>query len=141
MNARAELGLTALHVAAQYGRLDMVRYLVKKGASFSARDNHGGTALHYAAEGHLDVVRYLVENGADVHARDTIFGSTALHVAAFYGHLAVVKYLVGQGADAHARASNFVTPRDAAVACSTDTRRSDATRADCSAVVAYFDSL
>ncbi|MGH2353553.1 MAG: ankyrin repeat domain-containing protein, partial [Chloroflexota bacterium] len=51
----------------------------------NARDAHGATALHHAAErGATDVARLLVEHGADVQARDD-YGRTPLHCAAHPG--------------------------------------------------------
>ena len=95
---RGSLGYPALHWAAKYGHLEVVKYLVGQGASLTATDNFGETALHIAAHfGHLEVVKYLVGQGASLTATDN-FGETALHIAAHFGHLEVVKYLVGQGA-------------------------------------------
>ena len=38
--------------------------LHRKGASLTATDQHGMTALHQAARfGHKDIVKYLIENG------------------------------------------------------------------------------
>ncbi len=46
--------------AAVSGHLDVVKYLVEKGADVKAADNDGWTPLHWAAElGLLDVVKYL----------------------------------------------------------------------------------
>ncbi|UPA54996.1 ankyrin repeat domain-containing protein [Wolbachia pipientis] len=60
---------TALHHAAENGRLDVVKRLIKKGVDI--KDSQNRTPLHYAAEnGHLDVVKYLVENGANIYLED-----------------------------------------------------------------------
>jgi ankyrin repeat protein len=78
----------ALRWAASDGHLDVVKYLVSKGANVHVRDDE---ALLYAAgNGHLQVVKYLVEDhGADVHAHYDL----TLHWATENGHLEVVKYL------------------------------------------------
>ena len=80
----------------------------------------------------------LVGLGAAVDAADA-GGWTALHGAAFAGHLDVVEFLVGAGADVDAETNFGWTPRDRAVSCTEIF--SDESRADCLAVVEYFDSL
>lgn len=134
-------GFTALHLAASH--LSVVRFLVEQGAAVDGADNGGITALHRAAGGgHLDVVEFLVGSGADLEVADDD-GWTALHVAAGLGHLETVRYLVGSGADLEATSNRGRTPRDEAARCSTSTSSfsTDATRADCAAVVEYLESL
>jgi ankyrin repeat protein len=42
----------ALHLAAQNGRLEMVQYLIERGADPMIRDDlHGGTAMGWAEHG------------------------------------------------------------------------------------------
>lgn len=83
----------ALKLASQGGYLDIVKYLVKKGADVTAEDNY---SLELSIQGdHIDVVKYLVEQGADVAAK----GSSFLQVAALEGHSDIVKYLIAKGAD------------------------------------------
>ena len=53
----------ALRLAALYGHLEVVKYLLEEGANHRADDDW---ALGWAArKGHLEVVKYLVEQGAD----------------------------------------------------------------------------
>ena len=57
MNARAIGGNTALHIAAQYGRLNMVRTLIVTGADTNIKNDVGATPMTIALwNGHLDVV-------------------------------------------------------------------------------------
>lgn len=98
-------GGTPLLIAARYGHLDVVEYLVDRcGASVEA-----GGSVHFdgetiegapplwaaSAAGHLDVVRSLLQRGASVN-RTTRTNSTPLRAACFDGHLEVVRYLVGE---------------------------------------------
>uniref|UniRef100_A0A182WKS2 ANK_REP_REGION domain-containing protein n=1 Tax=Anopheles minimus TaxID=112268 RepID=A0A182WKS2_9DIPT len=47
--------------------LDMVEFLVQKGADVNRKDNEGWTPLHATAScGFLSIARYLIENGADL---------------------------------------------------------------------------
>ncbi|XP_011822757.1 PREDICTED: protein fem-1 homolog A [Mandrillus leucophaeus] len=98
-------GGTPLLIAARYGHLDVVEYLVDRcGASveaggsvhFDGETIEGASPLWAAsAAGHLDVVRSLLRRGASVN-RTTRTNSTPLRAACFDGHLEVVRYLVGE---------------------------------------------
>jgi ankyrin repeat protein len=94
---------TVLHEATYSEKLDIVQYLVEKGANVDAKRDDGWTVLHSAvAYGTLDIIKYLVEQGADVDAKDND-GYTVLHAAAASGKLDIVKYLVDeQNADVDA---------------------------------------
>ena len=53
---------TPLHIACQYGHLNIVKYLMKKpGSNPAAEDRHGQTPLHYALQNsHMDIVYYFL---------------------------------------------------------------------------------
>lgn len=71
LEERYEFSKTALHVAAEWGRVDEVRELLRKGADTEARDVFAETPLHYAAEnGEYKIVKLLVRAGADIKAVD-----------------------------------------------------------------------
>jgi uncharacterized protein len=60
VNARQELGWTALHAAAQQGDRAMVELLLKYGANPNSRNDDGRTAEQVAEEkGHIDVAERL----------------------------------------------------------------------------------
>jgi CHAT domain-containing protein/tetratricopeptide (TPR) repeat protein len=62
-------GLTALHWAAFYGQLDLVRELLDRGADLDASDVMGRTPLVCAAmTGHSPVVELLLERGSNLRA-------------------------------------------------------------------------
>ena len=94
----------------QNGHLEVLKYLVERGADVNTASIKGSTPLVHASQnGHLEVVEYLVEQGANVNTRD-IDGSTPLMYVCQNGHLEVVKYLVERGADVNATSIKGSTP-------------------------------
>ena len=83
-NAAPGDGLTALHLAAGEGNLDIAKLLLGAGARVTATTRIGSfTPLHLAAEGaHASVVQALIAAGADPAAVATPSGATPLHLAA-----------------------------------------------------------
>lgn len=66
IDARNAYGLTALHVAAKSGNVDMVIWLIEAGADIQARDLEGHTPLLLAArEGQIATLTTLKSSGAD----------------------------------------------------------------------------
>jgi ankyrin repeat protein len=98
-SARGYAGRTALMLAAETGRADLVRALIEGGASLDQRDRDGWSALTTAAAlGHVDAVRTLLERGAAPSAAGGLEGGP-LGAAAFAGHAEVVDALLAAGAD------------------------------------------
>ena len=91
-------GDTPLLVAAKYGHVNIMKWLLTQGASVTERENNGYTVLLCAAHnGHLKVVQWLVGQGVSITEKAD-GGFSALLCAASGGHLDVVQWLVGQGA-------------------------------------------
>ena len=81
-------GYGIVHIAAEYGKLKIVRFLIKNGAYFIKPSVAGLTPLHVAARnGHLAVVKELWRYGAKA---DII----ALHHAAARNHTKIVEFLL-----------------------------------------------
>ncbi|MBI1215712.1 MAG: hypothetical protein GC185_07835 [Alphaproteobacteria bacterium] len=82
-----------LRSAARGGHLDVVEYLLEKGAKVDAWDHR---ALRDACEnGHLEVVKRLLKAGADINADD----GEPLNEAARGNHVKLVEFLLKKGAD------------------------------------------
>ena len=99
-------GLTPLHVAAQEGKLEVVKYNVENIEFFWNKNPYsirGWTPLHLAARnGHLKVFDYisrLISNSIRELSRAINLtmaeGFTSLHLAASEGHFEIVKYILG----------------------------------------------
>uniref|UniRef100_A0A3P8SGI7 Ankyrin repeat and sterile alpha motif domain containing 6 n=1 Tax=Amphiprion percula TaxID=161767 RepID=A0A3P8SGI7_AMPPE len=92
-----EEGNTGLQFASASGHENLVRFLLRKGASVDSRNNYGWTPLMQAARfGHLTVAHILLENGAEINGRNRL-GASVLTMAARGGHTHVVKLLLETG--------------------------------------------
>lgn len=118
VNARDEFGETALHVAANRKRLELVKLLIARGADvqFKTASEFGETALHQATDNQsVPIIDVLIETGVDPNTKNKL-GSTPLHYAAEWAHVEVVKALLGHGADVNATDGDGKTPLDLAAA-------------------------
>lgn len=87
-------GLSPLGAACQGHQVDMVQYLLSRGANIHTCGEYSGTALHAAARaGYLDLVQLLVGLGADIHAQSKDNGSV-FHSAVCGGSRDVVEFLL-----------------------------------------------
>lgn len=91
---------TLLHEAIWWGRIEVVKVLVTKGANVNSRDGIGRTPLHTAIEcGYLEVVELLLQKGADVNAEvEGISGETPLDCAVRNRFRPAVSLLIQSGA-------------------------------------------
>ena len=104
-----ERRLTALHICAEYGDVEMVKLLLEYHADVNV-SSHGGTPLHRAVTGirgklpehFAEVAALLLDAGANINAcidPDTDVW-TPLHQACNEGHLAAARLLLERGAQA-----------------------------------------
>jgi uncharacterized protein len=64
INSETRAGLTPLHVAAIYGKVSVVRTLLKASPKLDAPDQFGETPLHKAvAQGHEEITQLLIMHG------------------------------------------------------------------------------
>ncbi len=62
---------TALMWSAGMGHLDIVKYLLDKGADINKKDELGDTALMWASYGgKLNVIKYLISKGVDINVKN-----------------------------------------------------------------------
>jgi len=110
-------GWTPLHLAAHFGRLEVMRILLSNGAdhrAVSRNSNRNQPLQAAAANRQTEAVELLLKAGADVDARS--HGDfTALHIAAANGVTWMVEALLRAGAEAGAKTEGGKTPMDFAV--------------------------
>jgi len=83
------------------GRLEAVQEMLEAGADVDTRDEHGSTALMWAAVyGHLEIAEVLLDKGADVNSQDES-GSTPLLLATKARRPEIVRLLLEKGAKAN----------------------------------------
>ena len=86
-------GVTALFIASSHNQLDLISFLINKGATLEVPNNNGVTAFMSASlVGHKDAVSLLIKKGAEVNASDTD-GFTALMFASLASHKEIVHLL------------------------------------------------
>ena len=117
LSARAEHDLKAVHFAALYGQLEIMRFLLDE-CRVHIEDTGGkteSTPLYQACEkGHCSVAAELVARGARINARNK-HGATPLFIGSMNGHAAVVAQMLEAGADKAIAKTGGFTPLYTAV--------------------------
>ncbi|WVZ56457.1 hypothetical protein U9M48_006984 [Paspalum notatum var. saurae] len=109
--------LSALHIAAAHGHLQVVSLALDLCAHPDVVNRHKQTALMLAAmHGKIDCVRRLLDAGANIVMFDSSHGRTCLHYAAYYGHADCLRAILSAAKSAPVSESwgfaRFVNVRD-----------------------------
>jgi ankyrin repeat protein len=105
-------GFHPLGLAAFFGHLEAVAYLLSQGAQVNLPSNnaqHVTALISASAHRHLEIARVLIDYGADVNARQ-IHNFTALHNAAQNGQIELAELLLAHGAEINAASEDGRTP-------------------------------
>ena len=104
-------GTTALHAAAQHGKVAVVEALIAAGCQLEAETSLGATACYLAAQlNQVEVLRRLIRAGVDVNrATSDSLGTRPLGSAAAHGNAAVIDCLLASGALVDSRNSEGCT--------------------------------
>eukprot|EP00933_Yihiella_yeosuensis_P027412 TRINITY_DN21313_c0_g1_i1.p1 TRINITY_DN21313_c0_g1~~TRINITY_DN21313_c0_g1_i1.p1 ORF type:complete len:603 (-),score=80.10 TRINITY_DN21313_c0_g1_i1:47-1855(-) len=104
---------TPLHLAAEYDRADVARFLIQQRANVNDWDSDGLQPIHLAGKNGLgrsaDVLELLLRSRASLESRDER-GQVAAHMAASDGHLANLKLLVSRRAKLNRQDKEGWTP-------------------------------
>ena len=108
-------GETPLHVAAERGDIQIMKYLLNHKADIDARDNNDESPLRHALMGRdpEKAVSFLLSSGANPDDPDSK-GNTTLHCAAASGEDKVALKLIKAGADRSIRNADGLTASDIA---------------------------
>ena len=100
-------GLRPLHLAAENDHVQVVEFLLAKGANVNATEREmANTPLHVAAyKGHTQIAELLLSKGADINAQNKN-GSTPLYEAVLWGRMRMVEVLIAKGADVNTKDSD-----------------------------------
>jgi len=95
-----EFGFSPLHLAAGNGMLEMVKFLVEKGADISIQADKKIAPLHMAVGryGKVEVIDYLLEKGANINVEDED-GKIPIFYAVIEKNLEAASHLAERGAD------------------------------------------
>lgn len=123
IDAYSREGFTALSLAAHFGHLDTLRFLIERGGNINAISKHqmSVSPVHGALFGRRrEAARILIEAGADVTAKRggkgwPRCGWTALHYCADYGFIDLIQPLVDRGANINAIDDEGRTPLRVAI--------------------------
>ncbi len=112
INAVDFKGYTPLILAVYNNSLNVVDFLLEKGANINAQDSAGNTPLMGVCfKGYKDIAAKLINAGADVNLQN-YSGATALTFAATFGHLEIAEMLLDKGADISLRDVRGKSPYD-----------------------------
>ncbi len=115
INAKDTKDETPLTYTVRSGNVELVRFLISKGADVNARNWVGDTPLHMAASsGYEEIVKLLLDHGANVNSTG-MFGWNPLHCASNDCNLNIMEILIEKGVDINAKNESGITPLHLAV--------------------------
>lgn len=110
LEARDNKGMTPLALAGWYGKSDILKFLIARGADLNTRNKNGLTPLFSALDrGKSGIAKILIQNGANIKIRG-FRNRTLLHMAARSGNVDIADLLIQKGINVNAKDSRDATP-------------------------------
>jgi len=107
VDALGMLCYTPLQWAASKNHLEMVKFLISKGANLNVV-GHGSMPLHSVIiTDRIEIIKVLIANG--VNATNERNDRTPLMLATYFGHIPIVQLLIANGADVNIKNFRGVT--------------------------------
>nr|XP_042910521.1 serine/threonine-protein phosphatase 6 regulatory ankyrin repeat subunit B-like [Parasteatoda tepidariorum] len=98
VNEKLDGKFTFLHIAAKYGHLDIIKFLISKNAIVNIADSEGSKPVHFAVQsGNLIVVKYFIQINEKILTERGFQNRTSLHYAVETGQAEMVKFLIENG--------------------------------------------
>ena len=102
--------LKPIHIAAQYGQLEVLKYIFNKIEDKYPKSHDCAVPLHFAAKGgNLENCEFLIKNVSDINPVNLI-GWTPLHFAVKRGHLSICHLFLENGVNKSSRTTSGFTP-------------------------------
>lgn len=98
-------GKMSLHVAADSGNLDEIKWLLAHGGNVNSTEHNDTPLIVAAGRGHTEIVKYLVLHGAEIN-RGREHGRSALAMAICNHCPELAKWLIENGADVNVKDEN-----------------------------------
>lgn len=96
-------GKLPLHEATIYGQIEVLEFLLTKGANPYATDRNGNNVLHIAVmHEQTEIALFLLRYGVDPNSKN-IDGNSALHIAALFANTCIMYSLLHHGVHRDAR--------------------------------------
>jgi ankyrin repeat protein len=106
----------ALGYAIQNDKLDIIKFLLKKGTHINEPAVEFKLPVVVATEnGNFEQIKLFIENGADVESIEHSFKNTLLGITALHGNYEIAKYFITKGANLNSKNENSETPLMVAV--------------------------
>ncbi|KAJ5078599.1 ankyrin repeat ph and sec7 domain containing protein secg-related [Anaeramoeba ignava] len=118
INSKTENQQTPLHLICQNQNqneysLEIVKFLVEKGADINSQNLNQTTPLHLICQNQnqysFEIVKFLVEKGADINIQN-LNQTTPLHLICQNQSIEIIKFFIEKGSDINLKTLNQETP-------------------------------
>ena len=106
INYKTASGYNPLILAIISMKIDIVKFLIRKGVNYRHRDKHNNNILHIICihnnntkiKSTIKLINYFIKKGVNMEDRNRS-NATPLEIAYYYSHIDILKHLIKQGAN------------------------------------------